>query len=217
MSTFVKNCVGCQKSKPIPKYRTTLKLSLTGLFDTFSVDLTGPLSLGLNVETYLLITVERLKVWPVVKIGTRDTSYVVLSFVQEELLFSFCRPRYIVSDSTRCFIAYRNQDLRNTNEIIWKTVRQYAPICNGRRERLMRTIKQRGTDRSLFWCSMTYGCKSSLLWISPQDIIGNNLSSLLCTAIYHNFARWTQIHCSIIILILLFAVSSHLLFNCTRN
>lgn len=40
---FVQDCFECQKSKPILKCRTTIKILLTGLFGTFSIDFAEPL------------------------------------------------------------------------------------------------------------------------------------------------------------------------------
>lgn len=149
VSKFVRSCVRCQKSKPIPKYRTTLRIPLTGLFDTFSMDLAGPLPLGENEEKYLLLVVEHLTGWPIVRITTRDTSDVVFSFVQEEIVFCIGPPLYIVSDNARCFTASRVQAFMQNIGIEWKTILQYAPMSNGRAERMVRTIKK-GMKQAVF-------------------------------------------------------------------
>lgn len=119
---FVRSCVGCQKLKPIPKYRTTLRIPLTGLFDTFSMDFAGSLHLCENEEKYLLIAVEHLTGWPIVRVTTRDTSDVVLSFVQEEIVFCFGLPRYIVSNNARCFKTFQVQAFMWNVGVEWKTV-----------------------------------------------------------------------------------------------
>ena len=44
--SHVKTCKGCQLAQPAPKYRTTLRMPITGLFDTFSIDFAGPFNPG---------------------------------------------------------------------------------------------------------------------------------------------------------------------------
>lgn len=140
MSAFVRSCVECQKSEPIPKYRTTLRTPLAGLFDAFSIDFSGPLPCICNGEEYFLLAVKQLTGWSVVRVRTRDTPDVVLFFLKDEKHFTFFPPRNIKLSNFRCFAASRVQTFMDENGIEWKNVLKYAPMNNEKAECMVRSI-----------------------------------------------------------------------------
>ena len=142
MYAHIKSCKGCQLAAAVPKYRTTLRTPITGLFDTFSIDFAGPLVPGPQGERYLLIAVEHLSGWPMARATTSDTADVVRSFVTEEILLPFGPPGVFVSDNAKAFTAPIMQDLMETYGTKWRTVGEYAPMSNGRAERMVGTIKR---------------------------------------------------------------------------
>ena len=149
MHHHVKSCRGCQHVKPVPKYHKTLRTPLTGLFDTFSIDFAGPLVPGPDGERYLLVAVEHLTGWPMARATLSDTADVVETFVKEEILRPFGPPGTIVSDNAKAFTAPVMEDLMNAYGCRWRTVAEYAPMSNGRAERMVGTIK-RGIAKTIF-------------------------------------------------------------------
>lgn len=60
INNYVKSCDSCQRHKPIPKYRTTLHLPISTLFDTISIDFAGPFPSAATGNKFVLVTVENL-------------------------------------------------------------------------------------------------------------------------------------------------------------
>lgn len=102
VASFVKIYKGCQKSKPILNYLTTLKIPLTGLFHTFSIDFYGPLPAEFSGEKYLLIAVGHLSSWSIVRVTTRDTSDFLL-FLFNRRSYSHLDP-HVKSSRTMCVV-----------------------------------------------------------------------------------------------------------------
>lgn len=86
---------------------------------------------------------EHLTSWPVVTPIARSTAQVVLEFMKQEVLDPFVSPRTVVSEIARCFTAVVVQELMAKNGSDWKTVLAYAPMPNGRAERMVGTMKRR--------------------------------------------------------------------------
>ena len=127
---YVKSYEGCQKNKPVPRYRTTLSQPLTGLFQTFSIDFAGPLPRTAKGNRFLLIAVEHLTGWPIARATAASTADVVLNFVKDEIIYSFGPPTTIVSDNAGCFTAATLANFMRSNGIDWKTVLEYSPMSN---------------------------------------------------------------------------------------
>lgn len=100
-----KTDIRIQRASAVPKYLTTIHMPLTGLFETFSIDFSGPLVPGPKGERYLLIYVEQLTGWPLVRVRQSDMSDVVEDFVKNEVLRHLGPPRVHVPDNARCFTA----------------------------------------------------------------------------------------------------------------
>lgn len=71
-----------------------------------------------------------------------EISDEVLEFVQEEINFAFGHPKRIISDNGRCFTARRVQAFMEEKNIQWRKVLEYAPMSNGRAERMVGSIKK---------------------------------------------------------------------------
>ena len=139
---YVRGCEGCQRASPIPKYKTTLRFPMTSLFDTYSVDFAGPLPRTPTGEKYILVAVEHLTGWPIARATATSTAEEVLKFVKEEIIHCFGLPRVVVSDNATCFTASVLESFMARNGITWKTVLAYAPMSNGRAERMIGTLKK---------------------------------------------------------------------------
>lgn len=63
---YVTTCVECQSSSRVPNIRISLCTPLTGLFRSFSIDLTGTLPPRPNEDRFLLISIKHLTSWKVI-------------------------------------------------------------------------------------------------------------------------------------------------------
>ena len=138
---YVKTCEDCQKMTRIPRYYSGLRTPMTSLFDVFSIDFAGPLPTTPRGNKHLLICVEHLTGWPIVCPTPTATASEVITFVDDRIILPFGKPRVIVSDNGPCFTARSLEAFMNVNDIKWKTVMAYAPMSNGRAERIVGTIK----------------------------------------------------------------------------
>ena len=138
---YVKSCDGCQKARPIPKYKTTLRHPISSLFDVFSIDFAGPFPATSSGNRFVLVAVEHLTGWPIAIATANSTGQVVLGFVKREILYSFGPPRTIVSDNATCFTASDVSSFMAQHGITWRTFLAYAPMSNGREERMVGTLK----------------------------------------------------------------------------
>lgn len=72
----------------------------------------------------------------------RATAEIVLKFMCEKIIPVFGAPRTIISDNATCFTAKVLQDFMSKQGIRWHTVLAYAPMSNGKAERMVGTIKR---------------------------------------------------------------------------
>ena len=138
---FVRSCESCQRFAPIPKYRTTLRIPVTSLFSAFSLDFAGPLPETTKGNKFVLIGVEHLTNWPIAIATPNSTAEVVINFVRDEIVRPFGPPKRIISDNATCFKAGALEDFVRKLGIQWHTVLPYAPMSNGKAERMVGTIK----------------------------------------------------------------------------
>ena len=138
---YVKSCDGCEIARPIPKNRTTLRLPISSLFDTFSIDFAGPFSVTSSGNRFVLVAVEHLTGWPIAIATADSTARAVLDFVKREIVYSFGPSGTIVSDNATCFTASSVSSFMARHGITWRTVLAYAPMSNGRSETMVGTLK----------------------------------------------------------------------------
>ena len=178
---YVRSCQGCQLAQPVPVYPTTLRMPLTGLFTAFSVDFAGPLPKTRSGEQYLLVGVEHLTGWPIARKTKDATDDTVNKFVQEEIIHSFGPPGVIISDNALCFTAKSVSSFLSQHGTEWKTVLAYAPMSNGRAERMVGTLKRaikkmvlkEGSSWDLVLPDALYGYRRRRLesWYSPFQLL----------------------------------------------
>ena len=142
VSKYVSSCENCQGMAPVPSYNTSLKTPSTTLFDVFSIDFAGPLPTSRSRNKYMLVCVEHLTGWPIVESTASSTAAVVIDFVRKHILEPYGPPRVIVSDNATCFTATSLVAFMKNIGTRWKTVAAYAPMSNGRAERMVGTIKR---------------------------------------------------------------------------
>lgn len=67
-------------------------MPITGLFDTNSVDFAGSLPVTKNGKVYILVAVEHLTGWPIVRAIKDATATTVISFFLEDIIRQFGTP-----------------------------------------------------------------------------------------------------------------------------
>lgn len=138
---YVRGCDGCQHAQRLPTYHKNLRAPVTGLFETFSIDFAGPPIASRGGKRFVIIAVEHLTGWPIAWATESSTADTVINFVHEEIVLPFGPPRRIVSDNANAFTAGAVEDFMKKHGIEWNTVLAYAPMANGRAERMVATIK----------------------------------------------------------------------------
>lgn len=133
---------GCQRSQPLPSYKTGIRFLLTGMFMVSSIYFEGPLHVTKRRNRYILVCVKHLTGWQLAIPTSRSTPKIVLRFVQLHILYSFGPPCVIVSDNASCLTAGTLTDYKMLNSVYWNTVLAYAPMSNGRAERMVENIKR---------------------------------------------------------------------------
>ena len=126
----------------MPKYSTNAMIPLTDLLDTFSIDFAGPLPKSKEGTQYMLIAVEHLINWPIAVATQTATAAEVIRFVNEEIIYSFVPPKTIFSGNANAFTATALVEFLAKRNIGWRAVLAYAPMSNGKAERMVGTIKR---------------------------------------------------------------------------
>ena len=117
-------------------------IPLNDFFDTFSIDFAVPLPMSKEGNRYMLIAVEHLTNWPIAVATKTATAAEVIRFVNEEIIYSFGPPKAIISDNANAFTATALVEFLAKTNIGWRTVLAYAPMSNGKAERMVGTIKR---------------------------------------------------------------------------
>ena len=106
------------------------------------MDFAGPLPRKPTGKKYILVAVEHLTGWAIARATETSTAEEVLRFMKEEIIYCFGLPRVVVSNNATCFTASVLDSFMARNGITWKTVLAYAPMSNGRAERMDSTLKR---------------------------------------------------------------------------
>ena len=101
----MKSYDGCQKARPIPKYKTTLGLPILSSSSVLSIDFAGTSRATLPSNRFVLVAVEYLTEWPIAKTTADSAAQVVLEFLKREIMYSIGPLQTIVSDKGTCFTA----------------------------------------------------------------------------------------------------------------
>lgn len=139
----MKACDDCQGMKPIHKYITTLRRTLKGLFKVFSIDFTGPFPVPYSGSPrFLLVLVEHLTDWRILRVTKNATAHTVLNFMEEEVLHTCGLPRVVVGDNSGCITARSMVYFIRKTRVKWKPFAAYAPVPDGKDKRMFGTIKK---------------------------------------------------------------------------
>lgn len=142
VAQYVKTCDSCQRRQTPRHYKTPMSVYQSNIFGAFSIDFTGLFPTSVVGNRYLLVGAEHLTVWQVVAATRRATSETVIMFIKEKILVPFGPLGVVVSDNAACSTARALQALIEDWGSRWKTVLAFAPMSNGRAERMAGTIKK---------------------------------------------------------------------------
>lgn len=96
---YVRWFEGCQKAPPIPLYENAATMSVSELFDTFSMGFAGPLSRTEIVKQHVLLRVEHLIGSPLAWAVENAIVKKFIKFVEEYMIHFFYPHWPILSDS----------------------------------------------------------------------------------------------------------------------
>lgn len=134
---YVHSCSGCQLSQPILPYLTNRRLPRTNLFECYFIDFAVHFPVKTFENQYLLITLEHLTGWPIVRTIKTATSDMVKKFLKEDIMFQFGASTRIISDNGSCFTSATLHSFSLEQDITWINILEYAAVSNGRAERMV--------------------------------------------------------------------------------
>lgn len=141
VSDYVKSCHECQLCDNRKNTFCGNKQPVEKLFSTFSMDFAGPLPQSQHGNQYLLLAVEHLSRWVILKPTKSQTSTEAIKFFEDEIVRQFGSPGAIVTDGGPAFVSTAWRSALRSEGTNAKIVAPYSPQANGRAERMVRTVK----------------------------------------------------------------------------
>lgn len=126
---------------PLPPNQTSLKTPLITLLNVILINFAGSLHLDHAGKKYAPVCVEYLTVWQIVVSTSNCAAGVAINFVCKNILELFGPPGVIFSDNGTYFTATILVAFMNGTGTKWGTMAAYAPMSNGRAERIVGAIK----------------------------------------------------------------------------
>lgn len=83
---YLMTCDQCQKFSPLPKYKTSLRTSISSLLDVFSIDFADPPPTMEKRNLYILVAVEHLTVWPITSTTKDATADPAIKFIARDIM-----------------------------------------------------------------------------------------------------------------------------------
>lgn len=144
LASYAKSCDPCLRMKKTAPYKTLLYsyYPQSGLSDILSIAVAGLLSVTIKENWYLLVFSEHLSGWFIAKAAKFVTTEVVISFIENERVYPFAAQKTVVSNTAICLSARLLRKIIKRRGTRWHTELLYAPMSNGRTERMVKTIKR---------------------------------------------------------------------------
>lgn len=142
VAQYVRTCDTFQRLKGPRKYDTVMKIPRSSLFDVFSTDFAGSVLKMASGNQLLLICAEHPTGWPIIKPIKRATAGDFKSFMEKRVMFPFGATRTVVNDNAIFFRAQLLRDFMSRRGTRWRAVLAYAPVSNGKAERMVKTMKK---------------------------------------------------------------------------
>ena len=141
---FVRSCDSCQKANPPEQNGSHGRMTVSGLFRTWSIDFARPLKKTAAGNKYILLAVENFSSWPVVSaIGANYfNSSRVIKFVEEQICQLYGNTIRTLSDGDPKFDSAGVRYYAAGSSIKWKIISAYNPRGNAKVERMVGTLKR---------------------------------------------------------------------------
>lgn len=143
VSEYVRSCIWWQLSQTITPYQATLRLPITNLFETYSINFAGPLTPIKSGMEYILVAVKHVMGWLLVKSTIDATSGKVVPFLKEDIIYHLGVPGRIISIHRSCFRSMKPRTFSNNADIKWIHTLYHEPDSNGKEGRMAGTLKLR--------------------------------------------------------------------------
>lgn len=182
--SYCQSCSECRKwddSGMIRKLHLNSRIPLGELFECFHLDFIGPLPETQAGNRYLLVAIDRLSRWTLLKPCSNPNSVVVLQLLFEIISSCGC-PRSIITDNGTVFTGSVMKSFFEEFGIEHRTTATYMPATNGMCERVNREIKRYLSrkcgrnllewDREMTRLSIFLRCKRHKeLGCSPYEVV----------------------------------------------
>ena len=144
VSHFVRSCNSCQKSNRSEQNTPYVRMPVSRLFRTWSIDFAYPLKERAVRIKYILLAIENLSSLPVD--SANGTNYFnssgVTKFLQEQICQVYGNPIRILSDSDPKFGSAVVRDYAISASIEWKIISAYNPRGNFKVESMAEKLKR---------------------------------------------------------------------------
>ena len=131
---YVKSCLVLKNRLMNDGIKSIGKISILRLFDTLFIDYVGSLQKTSRGNRYLLVAVEALSRWPIVRVVQEANAIVTAKFLFENVIVIIDRGSHFVNEVVKV--------LTETYEIQHNLTTAYNPQANGLAERMNQTIVQ---------------------------------------------------------------------------
>lgn len=139
---YVRRCETCKASKS-PNFDTTPpmgeKKKATRNFELISMDFMGEFPRSYNGNKYLLVTIDYVSKFVLMKATRSQDAKAVYTFMENEIILKFGCPRIVLSDNGSAFKSQTFRNLLSRYKIKQQLIANYAPWVNNT-ERVNRVI-----------------------------------------------------------------------------
>ena len=141
---YVKTCQTCQQAKHDTHQRPAplVPLPATGVFDSWHMDILGPLPMTPEGNKYVLLVVDRFSRWCEAFPIKDQQAVTVANILYKEIFARYGSPRVIVSDRGKNFLSTLVKSLCELFKVTRHHTSSYHPQTNASVERLNGSIAQ---------------------------------------------------------------------------
>jgi len=139
--SWLKNCITCHRENAIPSgNRTIYPLPIVPLFSRWNIDFVGPLTVSSRGNNCVIVAVEFVSKWVIVKALPNQLAENVVDFLYSEIVTMFGVPEEIISDQGTNFMSRCVAEFNRRLLINHKRTTAYHPRSNGAVERVNKNV-----------------------------------------------------------------------------
>lgn len=117
----------------------------------FSNDFARNVHRRLQDDHFMFVGGEHIEIGPIAKTTPTSTAKEGIEFLKDKIVAPFGSPPNVISDNATLFTAKALSEINKLPNITWKTLIAYAPMSNGRAER-MSDIQTKSMTKSISEC-----------------------------------------------------------------